>query len=63
MTREKILSLAWETAGNPKLWVEDDLVEFAEAVSRRAVEEYLEKVSEEFDEAVEQMLQVHGRKK
>ena len=63
MTREEILSLAWETAGNPKLWVEDDIVTFAEAVARRAVEEYLEKASAEFDEAVEQMLEVHGRKK
>lgn len=63
MTREEILSLAWETAGNPEFWDDDDIVDFAEAVSRRAVEEYLEKVSAEFDEAVEQMLEVHGRKK
>ena len=36
MKREEILSLAWETAGNPEFWDDDDIVEFAETVARRA---------------------------
>ena len=36
MKREEILSLAWETAGNPEFWDDDDIVEFAETVALRA---------------------------
>lgn len=56
MTREEILSLAWETAGNLEFRDDDDIADFAEAVARRAVEEYLDKVAEEFDESVQEML-------
>ena len=56
MTRDEILSLAWETAGNPQRWTEEDVVDFAEAVVRRAVEEYLDKVAEEFEASVQEML-------
>ena len=56
MTRDDILSLAWEIAGNPEFWDDDDLVDFAEAVSRRAIEEYLDKVADEFEESVQNMM-------
>lgn len=36
MKRDEILPLAWETAGNPEFWDDDDIVEFAESVARRA---------------------------
>lgn len=61
MMREEILSLAWETAGNPEFWDEDDLVEFAERIAARAVEEYLDKASEEFEVTVQEMLSMHGK--
>lgn len=62
MTREEILSLAWETAGNPEFWDEDDIVTFAESVAARAVEEYLAKVSEEFEATVQEMLDKYGER-
>lgn len=62
MTREEILSLAWETAGNPEFWDDEDIADFAEAVARRAVEKYLDKVAEEFDESVQEMLHLGKNK-
>lgn len=69
MTREEIYQLArgLEMGVHARLTEHgtymDDLVEFAERVAARAVEEYLEQASAEFDESIEQMLEVHGKKK
>lgn len=62
MTREEILSLAWETAGNPEFWDEDDIVTFAEHVAARAVEEYLDKASEEFEVTMQEMAEEYGER-